>query len=341
MTNMYSNIIYGTAIGDALGLPFEGMSRRRLAKFDKDHSGYHFFFNKGFVSDDTEHTFFVASALANANDDPAAFTRLLRWKLMLWLLSIPIGTGKATLISIIKMWLGFPSTKTAYFSAGNGPAMRVALIGCYYKDDDERLKAFVRASTSLTHSDPKAFTAALAVAKTVQYLATENRDKDELLKLLGALSDCSDWQTIISDLSDCLGSGKSLEEFCLKRGMENGISGYCYQSVPAAIYAVLIQAYDFQNTITDLIKAGGDTDTTAAIAASILAVANPDFDDRQQQNLVLFPHSKQKIAALSLALEKRQKHAGIAAFGPLILIRNLFMIFMVFIHIFRRLLPPY
>ena len=53
------------------------------------------------ISDDTEHTLFVAQALLAHPNDPAAFQRCLAWKLRLWLLGLPAGIGFATLRSIL------------------------------------------------------------------------------------------------------------------------------------------------------------------------------------------------------------------------------------------------
>ena len=66
--------------------------------------------------------------------------------------------------TIIKLWLGFPATRSGVFSAGNGPAMRAALLGVCYGNDVPRLRALVRASTRITHTDPKAEYGALTVA---------------------------------------------------------------------------------------------------------------------------------------------------------------------------------
>ncbi len=47
--------LLGTAVGDALGLAAEGLSRKRQQAIFPELDSYHFFFGKGFCSDDTEH----------------------------------------------------------------------------------------------------------------------------------------------------------------------------------------------------------------------------------------------------------------------------------------------
>ncbi|RYD35828.1 MAG: ADP-ribosylglycohydrolase family protein, partial [Verrucomicrobiaceae bacterium] len=53
----------GTALGDSLGLPSEGMSRGRIARRWKGELQQRFLFGRGMLSDDTEHTIMVAQAL--------------------------------------------------------------------------------------------------------------------------------------------------------------------------------------------------------------------------------------------------------------------------------------
>src|SRR5262249_11838055 len=142
---------------DSLGLPREGLSRRRARRLFSDPPlRQHFFLGRGMTSDDAEHTCMTAQALLRSRDDPERFVRSLAWRLRFWLLGLPAGIGYATLRAILKLWLGFSPHRSGVFSAGNGPAMRAALLGVCLGDDPERLRAFVRASSRLTHTDPRA-----------------------------------------------------------------------------------------------------------------------------------------------------------------------------------------
>ena len=100
------------------------------------------------------------------------------WRLRFWLLALPAGVGFATLKAMLKLWLGVSSERSGVFSAGNGPAMRAAILGVVF-DDRMMMQEFVRASTRITHTDPKAEYGALAVALAAnhsmhgQYSGTE------------------------------------------------------------------------------------------------------------------------------------------------------------------------
>lgn len=67
--------ILGTAVGDAIGLPYEGLSRRRGARILGAPDRHRFLFGRGMVSDDTEHTCIVAQSLIAADGDLIAFQR--------------------------------------------------------------------------------------------------------------------------------------------------------------------------------------------------------------------------------------------------------------------------
>ena len=141
--------ILGTAIGDAIGLPYEGLSRERAKRLLGPPDRHRFFFCHGMVSDDTELTCMVTQSIITSRADVGAFQRQLSWRFRLWLLSLPAGIGFATLRSILRLWIGFSVEKSGLFSAGNGPAVRASIIGATI-DDLELLQRLVRASSRIT-----------------------------------------------------------------------------------------------------------------------------------------------------------------------------------------------
>ena len=106
LTEPIAGCILGTAVGDALGLPYEGVSPKRAARLLGSPDRYRFFFRRGMISDDTEHTCMVAQSLIDAGGDVPNFTRSFARRLRWWILALPAGVGKATARSGIKLWLG-------------------------------------------------------------------------------------------------------------------------------------------------------------------------------------------------------------------------------------------
>ena len=68
--------ILGCAVGDAVGLPYEGLSRRRGVRLLGTPDRHRFVFGHGMVSDDTEHSCMVAQALCASPTDADEFARL-------------------------------------------------------------------------------------------------------------------------------------------------------------------------------------------------------------------------------------------------------------------------
>ena len=144
--------LLGTAIGDSIGLPAEGLSRKRVKQLWNGQWRQRLIFGRGMISDDTEHTLFVAQSLLSCSDNATTFQKSLAWKLRLWLLGLPAGIGLGTLRAIIKLWLGFPPHRSGVNSAGNGPAMRSAIIGVFFFDAPQKRSAFISASNASTPS---------------------------------------------------------------------------------------------------------------------------------------------------------------------------------------------
>ncbi|MGD2182645.1 ADP-ribosylglycohydrolase family protein [Lusitaniella coriacea] len=68
--------LLGTAVGDAMGLPYEGLSSGRIYRMTARRiERYRLLPGKGMVSDDTEQTCMVAQALIVSGGEEKKFTR--------------------------------------------------------------------------------------------------------------------------------------------------------------------------------------------------------------------------------------------------------------------------
>lgn len=237
--------LLGTAVGDAMGLPYEGLPRQRIPA---GVCGHGWFFGRGMTSDDTEHTWIVVEALYLAQGDPSVFERELARGLRRWFLTMPPALGWATLRACLKLVLGFGPGRSGVFSAGNGPAMRSAVIGVWFRDDLAAIQTFVRSCARVTHTDPKAEYGALAVA-----LAAAGR-----LDSFGDL--CPDREFVERVRLAGLG--------VFDPG--RGVSGYIYDTVPAALSVCARCGDDYRRAVLEAIGLGGDTDTVAAIVGGIV-----------------------------------------------------------------------
>jgi ADP-ribosylglycohydrolase len=342
--------ILGTAVGDALGLPYENLSRRRGARLLGEPDRYRFFLGRGMVSDDTEHTCMVAQALIASAGEPDLFATHLARRLRWWLLGLPAGIGRATLRSCLKLWLGFPPRRSGVFSAGNGPAMRSAVLGAAI-EDQSRLRELVRVSTRVTHTDPRAEHGALAVALAARLACRQPEvDGGEYLGQLRALLAGEAAEPLLQMLRQVVQSraaGHSLEHFLDSQGWRRGVSGYVNHTVPAAVHAWLDHQRDFRSGVMAAVRAGGDTDTSAAIVGGILgaAVGKEGIPRQWLDRLCEWPRSVAWMERLGAAVEQ-----GLAAGQPArpprlsaaaLLARNGLFLGVVLAHVGRRCLPPY
>ncbi|UCH24097.1 MAG: ADP-ribosylglycohydrolase family protein [Deltaproteobacteria bacterium] len=350
-TEAISGCIIGTAIGDALGLPYEGLSPIRAKRLFKAVDCYHFLFNHGMVSDDTEHTCMVAEALIASGGNVDIFIKSIAQRFRYWLLSLPAGIGFATLRSILKLWLGFSPSKSGVFSAGSGPAMRSAILGVCYGSDDAKLKELVRAATVITHTDPKAYWGALAVALAAhENCAADKIDGIKYYHRLANLLDsesAAEFLNLMKQAVDSASKGRNIREFVKSLNLRNGITGYTYHTVPAVIHTWLSNPSDFKRAVMEMITCGGDTDTTAAIVGGIVGagVGPAGIPQKWLINLWEWPRTINWMRQLGGQLEGVLR-AKCGAEPPRlpwmgILLRNLLFVILVLLHALRRLLPPY
>lgn len=339
----------GTAVGDALGLPYEALSPRRAAKLLGKADRYRFLFGFGMISDDTEHTAMVAQSLIVANQDVEIFQKDFSWQLRLWAICLPAGVGWATLRAVIKLWLGFSPNSSGVFSAGNAPAMRAAILGAAI-NDLEALKSFVKASARITHKDPKAEYGALTVAFAAR-IATRKLDispKDFFQQLKPLLvGGGEELINLIEQVVKSVEKQESTIDFAKNLGLSKGVSGYVYHTVPVAIHAWLSNQKDFSKAVTQIIECGGDADSTAAIVGGIVGarVGKEGISKDLLENLFEWPRSTKWLENLAIelsnSLNSNQPRKAVKLPIYKVLLRNLFFIIIILLHGIRRLFPPY
>lgn len=295
---------------------------------------------RGMVSDDTEHTWCVLGALAEGRGDVKGFGRALGWRLRWWFLALPAGVGMATARACIRLWCGWSAERSGVWSAGNGPAMRSALLGVYFCEDEEKRREYVRVSTRVTHTDPKAETAAQAVAQAAA-AAVCGDGVEKVLEGLRDVSEDSGWREMVGLMEGCLAEGKSTAELAAAMGLEKGVSGYAWHSVPVALYAWLRHPDDFAAALTSALDCGGDTDTVGAIVGGIAGarVGVEAIPAAWREGIVDWPIN---VAALRDGAERVASGGRLPrVFWPMRVVRNLGFLAVVLGHGFRRMLPPY
>lgn len=257
--NVAKNSLLGTAIGDSLGLPYEGLPPRRAQKLMPFPLRQRLLVRRGAVSDDTVQSGLVLAAMKRANGDIEEFRKDLGKSLRKWFLSIPPGIGLATIKASLRLCLGVPASRSGVNSAGNGAAMRAAVIGAALHDDPIARVKFVEASSRITHAHPDAIAGAQLIALAAALMANNQieRFSEEAIGIAPGWKSDLEWS-------------------------EKGPTGYVIQSVNAAMSIVSQPGITLSEGIEKAISLGGDTDTIAAMVGGILAARAepPDIEER-------------------------------------------------------------
>lgn len=301
--------LLGTAVGDAIGLPAEGLSAARQRRLFGPIDRHRLVFGRGMVSDDTEHALLTMQALTVSGGDPERFGRDLARRLRWWFLALPPGVGLATARACLRLCVGFGPESSGVASAGNGPAMRAAAIGAFCADDPDpgRLRALVRVAARITHTDPRAEAGALRVALWAAGRETPAPDPDD-------------------------------------PGGE--VSGFVVRTVAAAAGAIAAHPDDLRAAVRTAVARGGDTDTVAAVVGGVLgarlgAAAVPSDWLSGLLEPGWNPARMARLARECAASAGGAPGSAVGVAWPLRVLRNLFLLAVVLAHGFRRLAPPY
>jgi ADP-ribosylglycohydrolase len=332
--NCYHKSLLGVALGDMMGLYYEGVSRYDIMKKEERFERPKLLFGRGMFSDDTEHSIIVAQCLIESLESSVKFEKTLRRRLQKWLFTLPAGVGFATLRGIIK---SFFMRQSGVFSAGNAPAMRAHLIGLFYGDDDVMLQKFIKVNTYITHTNPKAYYGALVVAKAT-YLFSHHEEE----KLLGWVEQNIQDRAFIELLQKVFTHQHiDTSEFAKILTLEEGVSGYIYHTLPIALHSAYYHKNNYRQAIIGVIKCGGDTDTVAAITGGIVGVKTEQFPTEWVESIMDYPINQEMIQKLSIQLDsvmqtqrvqKAKTSLWIVSF-----IRNIIFLCVVILSALRRL----
>jgi ADP-ribosyl-[dinitrogen reductase] hydrolase len=315
--------LLGTALGDALGLASEGMSARRIARRFGRVDRFHLLGRTGFVSDDTEQSALVAQSLARHPDDRDACVRAFRRSLLGWFWRLPWGVGLATVRSSFRIMLGLRPSGVR--SAGNGAAMRAAILGAFFHDRPDERRARGEALARVTHTDVRAVQGALFVAELVAAGPVEARK---------AVTD-SELGAALDRAATLAAEGRPTPE----AAQELKTTGFVVHTVPFALFCLLRFGDRPLEALQEAISAGGDTDSIGAILGAWLGARHGEagLPAELLSKLAEGPFGPAHLRALARSLADRSpppRYSWMRA-----LLRNLALYPVILFHGVRRIFP--
>ena len=276
--NFSKNILIGSAVGDALGVPVEFKSRQYLQQNPvTDMMGYGTYnMPPGTFSDDSSMMFCLAESLCNGynlNDIAEKFQMWMHegyWTADGEVFDVGISTRKAiNRLRVVKNPTEAGSTSES--DNGNGSLMRILPLAIFTKDlsIDERCE-IVKEVSSITHAHNRSVLACIYYIEfALNVLDSENLEEAYLntnfwLKLF--LEENEIYKNEFTYFERIL-SGKLID---LKED-EIKSTGYVMDSLEASIWC-LLHTSSYKDCVLKAVNLGHDTDTIACIAGGIAGI---------------------------------------------------------------------
>ncbi len=288
LRNRCVGAIVGFAVGDALGMPAEFLSREQIRRyygkpisgFLKAHAGHASdFLPEGSYTDNTQTMLATAECLIECRKmDPARQAdALLSW----YHNTVPHRTpSTANLRACKHLASGRPWNKSGVFSSGCAAAMRMIPIGIFFNRCPEELTRAALDDCIITHTERRARAASVGVAYLISRLLQSDercRPADQVLETADHIAHMDEdlaavlrWSTQITHLPP--------EEALF----EIGTSSDAIETLPAAVYCFLKHPRNFVGAVLPAVNAGDATDSIGALTGSLVgALAGVQAVDRK------------------------------------------------------------
>ena len=272
LTGRFVGAIVGFAVGDALGMPVQFLTRdqikryygKPIATFYKAHPGHASdFLPAGAYTDDTQMMLASAECLIECckNDPARQADALLSW----YLNSEPHRTPmRANLRACKHLSAGRSWSKSGVFSGGCGAAVRMPPLGLFFH---RRPEALIRAAVDncmITHTEPRARASSVAVACLAARLVQANEKSSPGEQVLETADRVSQFD---QDMAAML---RWVTQICHlppeEALFEIGTSSDAIEAIPAAVYCFLKHPRNFSSAVLPAVNAGDASDSIAALA---------------------------------------------------------------------------
>ncbi|HLS70835.1 MAG TPA: ADP-ribosylglycohydrolase family protein [Chitinophagaceae bacterium] len=268
-------VFYGQAIGDALGLGTEFLNKKTIQEYypnglneyaqivqDKHRERWKI----GDWTDDTDQFLCICDGiLKNNSANPQAFVV----ELYKWFKGNPMGIGQSTLklLSLPEYTKKpFQASKFAWElsrrqNAPNGGIMRASILGTYNFNNIDAVIKNTEENIKTTHWDPRCVGSAVILNYIIAHLIQNDRvvSIEEIIEI-GKRYDSRIEEYILMAKND---------DISLLKLEEVKSMGYTLKALAAGLWA-FFHAENFEEGILKIIHEGGDADTNACVAGSIL-----------------------------------------------------------------------
>lgn len=288
MIDKVRGVLFGKALGDALGIPYESRSASAIKEMFKDNVGpfplvqykANFMpYRPGEWSDDAAQAVCIVNAYLRGHDEgldeidvTLVAEEFLRW-------ANTDGRGMGNLTSLVFANPDFREqpievAETVWAMRGgkdapNGAVMRGAVVGLFRPYDIPYTAISAATCAKVTHADPRCIASAIAVAVfTAGILTGMTHEKSAIL--------AAEEASVYYDVTEWVVEDRTIESLLLDEGMA-GLNprrapiGYTFKTLGAAFWAAreVSKGMSFEQMLQTLFEQGGDVDTNAAAAGAL------------------------------------------------------------------------
>lgn len=270
-------VIFGHAIGDALGLGTEFLSKQQVREyypkgldaFDKiKRDAHRKRWSCGDWTDDTDQMLCIFDSLLSQRrvDILDIANRIYQWAANG---GMGIGqTVKGVIYSPAFRQSPHVAAEREWRSSGcraaaNGGVMRTSILGIWESAFPEKVRTNAAAVCKITHYDPRCVASCILVCLAIRALLNEKPSMADLIDSLAAETEAQD-----PSVQDYINKARQADIALLDLG-EPASMGYTLKALGAGLWA-LIHAPSFREGIIPVIHEGGDADSNAAVAGAML-----------------------------------------------------------------------
>lgn len=267
MIEKLKGLVYGAAIGDALGAHVEFLSLEQI-KEEYGPSGIQDLREHAIWTDDTQMTLALTRAVLRTKDqDVESIMKEIAKEFILWMDDPGLSPGMTCMNAVYQLKQGVSWRESGKNnSKGCGTAMRVSHLGYVYRDEPDKLKQVAALSSRITHGHPAAEAGSIAAAFLVKLALDAIPLGHFLVNLRPIVQEISpDFDKQMELLKKVIEEDLSVEQGLAKLG--NG--WIAEEAVAMALYAVIKNPNDFVQTVRSAVNISGDSDSVGTIAGGI------------------------------------------------------------------------
>ncbi len=279
MINRFRGCLIGSAIGDAMGMPVENMTRAQiLKKFHGDINRFYPKPNRGLSAGQwTDDTLLTLTTVDSLIEQRALIPSHIAFKFRQAFESEGgRGFGASTKTALRRLQKGCPWKEAGAdgkYTAGCGAAMRIAPIALFSYSDLDQLKRNCTMVASITHKNQEAINGSLAVAYIIARSINGKFDANTIISDLKKFIGPSEFSSKLSEINDVqrdssLSVADALDLI--------GTSGSVFEAVGSSIYIFLRSISSFEEAIVSSVSYGGDTDSIGGMVGAMSGAYHGD-----------------------------------------------------------------